>query len=54
MEVRKIGIVTNELVGYAKTSGLADEPAALAKTYAGLGWEVKIFIPRYKGIDRSN
>jgi starch synthase len=53
MKTKEILMVTSELVGFAKTGGLADVPPALAKILAKHGYKVKIVMPRYKCIDRS-
>ncbi len=52
-EKMKIAIITPEIFPLAKTGGLADVCAALAKSLAGLGQEVKVILPRYKIIDEA-
>jgi starch synthase len=44
----KIVFVASESVPYSKTGGLADVVGALPKALAGLGYEVEVFLPRYK------
>ena len=44
----KIVFVASESVPYSKTGGLADVVGALPKAVASLGYEVEVFIPRYK------
>ena len=46
-------MVSSEAVPYAKTGGLADAVSALAITLSNMGHDVKIVIPRYYKIDRS-
>ena len=50
----KILMVSSEAVPYAKTGGLADMVSALSISLAKLGHDVKIVIPRYYPIDRSD
>lgn len=47
----KIAFVTSELEPFAKVGGLADVAHGLTKSLAGLGCDVKIFLPRYSLID---
>lgn len=47
----KIAFVTSELEPFAKVGGLADVAHGLTKSLAGLGCDVKIFLPRYSSID---
>jgi starch synthase len=49
----KILMVASEVVPYAKTGGLADMVSALSLALAGMGHEIRIFLPRYYCIDRS-
>lgn len=49
----KILMVSAEAVPFAKTGGLADAVSALAITFANMGHDVKIVIPRYYKIDRN-
>jgi starch synthase len=44
----KIVFVASESVPYSKTGGLADVVGALPKALASLGYEVEVFLPRYK------
>jgi starch synthase len=44
----KIVFVASESVPYSKTGGLADVVGALPKALAALGYEVEVFLPRYK------
>jgi starch synthase len=44
----KIIFVASEGVPYSKTGGLADVVGALPKALASLGYEVEVFLPRYK------
>ncbi|WP_319477415.1 glycogen synthase GlgA [Marispirochaeta aestuarii] len=49
--VLKILMVSSEAVPFAKSGGLADMVGSLAKHLAGLGHDVKLLIPAYKGVD---
>lgn len=49
----KIFFVSSEVVPFAKTGGLADVAGALPKALQELGHEVKVFLPRYKKVDRD-
>ncbi len=44
----KIVFVASESVPYSKTGGLADVVGALPKALASLGYEVEVFLPRYR------
>ncbi|HKT13602.1 MAG TPA: glycogen synthase GlgA [Terriglobia bacterium] len=44
----KIVFVASESVPYSKTGGLADVVGALPKALASLGYEIEVFLPRYK------
>lgn len=46
-------MTTSEAVPFAKTGGLADAVSALALALARLGHDVRILMPRYYGIDRT-
>lgn len=46
-------MVTSEVTPYAKSGGLADAVAALSRSLAHEGHEVKILLPRYYSIDRA-
>jgi len=50
----KILMVSSEAVPWAKTGGLADMVSALSISLSKLGHEIKIVIPRYYSIDRSD
>ena len=50
----KILMVSSEAVPFAKTGGLADAVSALAKNLSAKKHDVRIIIPRYYHIDRSN
>ena len=49
----KILMVASEAVPWAKTGGLADMVSALSAALAKLGHEIKIVMPRYYSIERS-
>jgi len=49
----KIAFVASEALPFAKTGGLADVAGALPAALAKEGCEVKLFIPKYSGIDES-
>jgi len=49
----KILMVCSEAVPFAKTGGLADMVSALSISLARLGHDVKIVLPRYYSVDRS-
>ena len=44
----KIVFVASEGVPYSKTGGLADVVGALPKALASLGYEIEVFLPRYR------
>ena len=44
-------MIGSEALPYAKTGGLADVLGALLRAIARLGWDVTLFMPRYRGID---
>ncbi len=46
----RILFVASEALPYAKTGGLADVIEALPKALVKLGYEVAVFLPRYRGI----
>jgi len=50
----KIAFAATECVPYAKTGGLADVAGSLPAELAGLGCDVKIFIPKYSRINESS
>ena len=47
----RVLMVASEAVPFAKTGGLADVIGALPRALAGLGHEVDVVMPRYRGID---
>ena len=50
----KILFASSEVVPFAKTGGLADVAGTLPKAIAGLGHDIRIFMPRYKQINPAN
>ena len=46
-------MVASEVLPYAKTGGLADVAAALPAALAGLGHQVVVVMPRYRGVQVS-
>jgi len=53
MEKLKILMVASEAGPFVRTGGLGDVMAALPTALAGLGHEVKVFLPRYGEIDEK-
>ena len=49
----KILFVSSEAVPFAKTGGLADVAGALPKALSRLGVEVRVILPKYKGIEEK-
>jgi starch synthase len=49
----KIAFLSSEAVPFAKTGGLADVAGSLPKALADLGFEVKLFLPKYFFVDES-
>ena len=47
----RVLMVASEAVPFAKTGGLADVIGALPRALAGLGHEVDVVMPRYRGIE---
>src|SRR3954471_11396999 len=47
----KVFMIAAEGVPFAKTGGLADVLGALPPALARLGWDVTLFVPRYRGVD---
>ncbi len=52
-EVKKILMVSSEAVPFAKTGGLAEVVTELSLQLKRLGYDVRIIMPRYYHIDRS-
>lgn len=50
---RRILFVASECVPYAKSGGLGDVVAGLAKALTRMGHEVRIVIPRYYSVDKA-
>ncbi len=50
----KVAFLASEVIPYAKTGGLADVAGALPKFLAGLGAEVRVFMPFYREVRRKN
>lgn len=48
----KILFISSEVVPFAKTGGLADVAGSLPKALKAIGHDVRIFMPRYKKVDR--
>jgi starch synthase len=46
----KVAFLASEVIPYAKTGGLADVAGALPKFLAGLGAEVRVFMPLYREV----
>jgi len=46
----KLLLASSEVVGFAKTGGLADVAGALPRALAGRGWECAIILPLYRGV----
>ncbi|MDD5594531.1 MAG: glycogen/starch synthase, partial [Candidatus Margulisbacteria bacterium] len=49
----KILFISSEVVPFAKTGGLADVAGSLPKALKEIGHDVRIFMPRYKKVDRT-
>ena len=49
----KILFASSEAVPFAKTGGLADVAGALPKALQKLGIEVRVILPKYKGIEEK-
>ncbi|CAN5588548.1 glycogen synthase GlgA [soil metagenome] len=47
----RIAMVASECEPFAKTGGLADVVDALSRALGGLGHEVDVYLPRYRGLD---
>ena len=50
----KVAFLASEVMPYAKTGGLADVAGALPKFLAGLGAEVRVFMPLYREVRKKN
>jgi starch synthase len=50
-EPLRLALVAAEATPFAKTGGLGDAVAGLARTLAGAGHEVRLFLPLYSSID---
>ena len=50
----KVAFLASEVIPYAKTGGLADVAGALPKYLAGLGADVRIFMPLYREVRKKN
>ncbi len=48
----RILLVSPEVVPFAKTGGLADVAGALSKALSGLGHDVRVLMPKYRGVER--
>ena len=49
----RIALVSSEVVGFAKTGGLADVAGALPPALESLGEEVIVFLPMYHCIRKT-
>src|SRR5262245_4786536 len=49
----RILLVTSEVDPFAKTGGLADVTGALPKALEALGHDVRVILPRYRGVERA-
>jgi starch synthase len=49
----RIAFLASEVIPYAKTGGLADVAGALPKFLAGLGAEVRVFMPLYREVRKK-
>jgi starch synthase len=47
---RSVLIIGSEALPFSKTGGLADVLGALPPALAGLGWDVTLALPRYRGV----
>lgn len=50
----KVAFLASEVIPYAKTGGLADVAGALPKFLAGLGADVRVFMPLYREVRKKN
>ena len=49
----KVLLASSEAVPFAKTGGLADVAGALPKALAKAGVDVRLILPKYKGIEEK-
>jgi starch synthase len=49
----KVAFLASEVIPYAKTGGLADVAGALPKFLAGLGAEVRVYMPFYRDVAKK-
>jgi starch synthase len=49
----RILLVASEVEPFAKTGGLADVTGALPKALEALGHDVRVILPRYRGVERT-
>src|SRR5215217_8356251 len=48
---RSVLMIGSEALPFSKTGGLADVLGGLPPAIARLGWNVTLFVPRYRGVD---
>ena len=48
----RILLISSEVEPFAKTGGLADVAGALPKALASLGHDVRVLMPKYRGVER--
>ncbi|MBI2153326.1 MAG: glycogen synthase GlgA [Candidatus Rokubacteria bacterium] len=48
----RILLISSEAEPFAKTGGLADVAGAVPKALAGLGHDVRVLMPKYRGVER--
>ncbi|HXH07709.1 MAG TPA: glycogen/starch synthase, partial [Vicinamibacterales bacterium] len=48
----RVLVIASEVAPFAKTGGLADVAAALPRALRGLGHDVRVLLPRYRGVER--